>query len=130
MTATKRESAEIPAGTLAELYGKLCGDDGRTLDQESDEVDGYRTVASSDDGESRWTHDYSLIVRRVADGQLFACDYLVGLTEYQECQYPWGPAIAGRWDSEARAYVDLKPITCYPVVAETKTVVTTTYRRA
>lgn len=78
MTMTTREPITLPLDLARKLV--LFGT-GRT-------VDGW-TVVDIEEGDSgRWTRHMRLIVRRDSDGQLFASDYQVGLTEYQETE-PW-----------------------------------------
>lgn len=54
--------------------------------------------------QSRWMMHHMLIVRKEDTGELFAADYEVGLTEYQDVQ-PW----------DGYSEVEFYPVTVFPV---------------
>lgn len=107
------EEIEVTGTTLAELYRLLDYEHGTTLGKESEEVNGYRAVASQHIENSRWMERYLLVFRRVSDGQLYAVEYQLGLTECQPNELPWE---------------DYGMVECFPVSATTKTIVKTVYQ--
>jgi hypothetical protein len=56
-------------------------------------------VTTQDLGSRRWHSDHMLVVRH-DDGSFWGLTYSVGLTEYQEHDYPWG-------DGDADAQIEL-----------------------
>ncbi len=77
---TPRET--ILATEAAELYE--IGD--------GESVNGWVRIADEDLGESRWHHNYWLVVQREEDkdaGVFYGISYAHGLTEYQDHEYPW-----------------------------------------
>ena len=52
------------------------------------DCDGFTTVDTIKGSDGRWQRHVTTVVRREADGKLFAMDWQEALTEYQESDYP------------------------------------------
>jgi hypothetical protein len=92
---TKRITREFPIDDLKELAWE-------------DEPDGYKYIATEDNGLSRWSSHHTTIFE--FDGELWASDWSVGRSESQDqCAYEYDDPIA------------------YRVEARTKVVTTTEY---
>lgn len=72
----------IDAMTAQELHGHELG-------HQIGDIDGFwEYVADQDEGDSRWHHNYLMVIRDPG-GDLWGLDYRIGLTEDQENEYPW-----------------------------------------
>jgi hypothetical protein len=103
---SRRGKIEIGSETAGQLYFLADGDN------ESEIVNGFQSITTEYLENSRWTGRYRLIIRRVADGALFAIDYGLGLTEYQDDDLPWEACgtVAARPVDEVQRMVTTYPL--------------------
>lgn len=93
---------EIPADVAEELYECANGE----------RVGDWMRLAAQSVGSGRWREQFWLVVSR-GEGT-FGIPYAVGLTEYQDNEYPWAPS----W-GEKPAEVELTPLVGVQVTSTT-----------